>query len=125
MEEEFRELAAGGEEAVRRLEEFVDRELDTIWVGAEEEEACTGFCNGVSYSFYMSFPMFRVGGGERGDAVGFRFSFNKGICEREESLQRVGEYLKTMPRPAGMPDGEFNRFEAFAVKFLLREEVLY
>ena len=34
-EEELRELAEGGEEAVRRLEEFVDSELDVMWVSAE------------------------------------------------------------------------------------------
>ena len=35
-EEELIELAEGGEEEVRRLEEFVDGELDTMWVRAEE-----------------------------------------------------------------------------------------
>ena len=63
--------------------------------------------------------------GERGDAVGFGFFFGKAMYEGEESLQRVGEYLKTMPRLAGMPDGEFTRFRGFAVKFLLRNVVLY
>ena len=124
-EEELRELAAGGEEEVRRLEEFVDGELDTMWVSTEAEEACTGFCNSVSHSFSMLFPMFCGGEGERGDAVGFCFSFNKAIYEGEENLQRVGEYLETMRRPAGMPDGEFQRFKGFAVKFLLRDGVLY
>ena len=42
-EEALRELAEGGEEAVRRLEEFVDGELDVMWVSEEEEEACRGF----------------------------------------------------------------------------------
>ena len=62
-EEELRKLAEGGEEAVWRLEEFVDGELDTMWVSAEKEEACTGFCNtgSVSHSFSMLFPMFRGG----------------------------------------------------------------
>ena len=124
-EEEFRELAEGGEEAVRRLEEFVDGELDAMWVGAEEEEACTRFYNSGSHSFSMLFPIFRGGEGERGNAVGCCFSFNKAMYEGEESLQRVGEYLETMQRPAGMPDGEFKRFKGFAVKFLLREGVLY
>ena len=110
---------------MRRLEEFVDRELDAMWVSAEEEEACMGFCNSVSYSFSMLFPMFRRGEGERGEAVGFCFSFNKAMYEGEENLQRVGEYLETMRRPAGMPDGEFKRFKGFAVKFLLRDGVLY
>ena len=104
-EEELRELAKGGEEAVRRLEEFVDGELDVMWVSAEEEGACTGFCNSVFHSFSMLFPMFRGGEGERGDAVGFCFSFIKAMYEGEESLQRVGGYLETMRRPAGMPDG--------------------
>ena len=124
-EEELRELAEGGEVAVRRLEEFVDGELDTMWVSTEEEEACTGFCNSVSHSFSMLFPMFRGGEGECGDAVGFCFSFNKAMYEGEGNLQRVGEYLETMRRPAGMPDGEFKRFKGFAVKFLLRDGVLY
>ena len=73
----------------------------------------------------MLFPMFRGGEGERGDVVVFCFSFNKDMYEGEESLQRVGEYLETMHRPAGMPDEEFRRFKEFAVKFLLREGVLY
>ena len=124
-EEELTELAEGGEEAVQRLEEFVDGELDALWVSAKEEEACTGFCNSVSHSFSMLFPMFCAGEGERGDAVGFCFSFNKAMYEGEESLQRVGEYLEMMRRPAGMPDGEFKRFKGFAVKFLLRDGVLY
>ena len=124
-DEELRKLAEGGEEAVRRLEEFVDGELDAMWVSAEEEEACMGFCNSVSYSFSMLFPMFREGEGEHGDAVGFCFSFNKAMYEGEESLQRVGEYLETMRRLAGMPHGEFKRFKGFAVKFLLRDGVLY
>ena len=70
--------------------------------------------------------MFRGGEGECGDAVGFCqcFSFNKAMYEGEESLQGVGEYLETMQRPAGMPDGEFKRFKGFAVKFLLRDGVL-
>ena len=124
-EEELRELVEGREEAVRRLEEFVDGELDAMWVSAEEEEACTGFCNSVSHSFSMLFPMFRGGEGEHSDTVGFCFSFNKAMYEGEESLQRVGEYLETMWRPAGMLDGEFKRFKEFAVKFLLRDGVLY
>ena len=125
MEEEVRELAEGGEEAVRRLEEFVDGELDAMWVSAEEEEPCTGFCNSVFHSFSMLFPMFRGGEGEPGNVVGFCFSFNKAMYEGEESLQRVGEYLETMRTPAGMPDGEFKRIKGFAVKFLLRYGVLY
>ena len=124
-EEELRELAEGGEEAVQRLEEFVDGELDAMWVSAEEEEACTGFCNSVFHSFSMLFPIFRGGEGERSDEVGFCFSFNKAMYEGEENLQRVGEYLEMMRRPAGMPDGEFKRFKGFAVKFLLRDGVLY
>ena len=110
---------------MRRLEEFVDGELDVMWVSAEEEEACTGFCNSVSHSFSILFPMFRGGEGECGDAGGFCFSYNKAMYEGEENLQRVGEYLETMRRPVGMPDGEFKRFKGFAVKFLLRDEVLY
>ena len=38
--EDLRELADGREEAVRRLAEFVDGELDAMWVSVEEEEAC-------------------------------------------------------------------------------------
>ena len=124
-EEELRELADGGEEAVRRLEEFAEGELDPMWVSTEEEEACTGFCNSVSHSFSMSFPIFRGGKAERGDAVGFCFSCNKAMYEGEENLQRVGEYLETMWRPAGMPDGKFKRFKGFVVKFLPRAGVLY
>ena len=123
-EEELRELAEGGEEAVLRLEEFVDGELDAMWVSAEEG-ACKGFCNSVSHSFSMSFPMFRGGEGERRYVVGFCFSFNKTMYEGEENLQGVGEDLETMRRPAGMPDGEFKRFKGFAVKFLLTDGVLY
>ena len=125
IEEELRKLVEGGEEVVRRLEEFLDGELDAMWVGAEEEEACMGFCNSVSHSFSILFPMFRGGEGERGDAVGFCFFFNKAIYEAEESLQRMGEYLETMQRPAGMPDVEFKMFKGFTVKFLLRDMVLY
>ena len=110
---------------MQRLEEFVDGELHAMWVSTEEEEACTGFCNSVSHSFSMSFPMICRGEGERGDAVGFCFSFNKAMYEGEENLQRVGEYLETMRRPAGMQDGEFKRLKGFAVKFLLRDGVLY
>ena len=51
--------------------------------------------------------MFRGGEGERGDAVSFCFSFNKAMYEGEENLQRVGVYLETMRRPAGMPDGNW------------------
>ena len=40
-------------------------------------------------------------------------------------MQRAGEYLETMWRPAGMQDGEFRRFKGFAVRFLLRDRVLY
>ena len=125
MEEVFRKLAEGGEEAVGRLEEFVDRELDAMWVSAEEEEACTGFCNIGSHLFSMLFPMFRGGEGEHGFAVGFCFSFNNAMYDGEENLERVGENLETMRRPAGMPDGEFKRFKWLAVKFLLRNGVLY
>ena len=127
MEEWLTVLAEGREEALRKLEEFVDGELDALWVGAEEEEACTGFCNSVSHSFFLLFPMFRGGEGEHGNALagGFCFSFNKALYKGEESLQRVGEYLQTMRRPAGMLDGEFKRFKGFAVKFLLRDGVLY
>ena len=57
--------------------------------------------------------------------MSFCSSFKKAMYEGDESLQRVGEYLETMRRPAGMPDGEFKRFKGFAVKFLLREGVLY
>ena len=124
-QEELRELAAGGAEAVRRLEEFVDGELDPMWVSKEEKEACMGICNSVFYSISMLFPMFRGGEGERGDAVDCCFSFNKAMYEGEESLQRVGKYLETMRRTAGMLDGEFRRYKVFTVKFLLRDGVLY
>ena len=72
-EEELRKLEEGGEQAVRRLDKFVDGELDAMWVSTEEEATCTGFCNGASHSFSMLFSMFRGGEGERGDAVGFCF----------------------------------------------------
>ena len=94
-------------------------------MSTEEEEACTGFCSSVSHSFSMSFPIFRGREGERGDLVGFCFSFNKAMYQGEESLQRVGEYLETMQRLAGMPDEEFRRFKGFVVKFLLIDGVLY
>ena len=123
-EEELREMAEGGEEVVPGLEEFVDRELDAMWVSVEVGEACTGFCNSVFHSFSMLFPIFRQGEGERCDVVGLCFSFNKAMYEGEENLKRVGEYPETMWRPAGMPDGEFKRFKPFAVKFLLRDRVL-
>ena len=73
----------------------------------------------------MFFLIFCGGDGERGDAVGLCFSFNKAMNEGDESLQRVVGYLQVMPRPAGMPAEEFKRFEGFAVKFLLRDGVLY
>ena len=69
----------------------------------------------------MPFPMLRGGEGERCDAVGFCFSFNKAMYKGEENLQRVGEYLETLRRPAGIPDGEFKTFMGFAVKYLLRD----
>ena len=78
-EEEMRELAEGREEAMWRLEKFVYSELDAMWVSAEEEEGCMGFCNSVSYLFSMLFPMFRGGEGERGNVVGFFFSFGKAV----------------------------------------------
>ena len=82
------------------------------------------FCNSVSHSFSMLFPIFCGGEGERGDAVGFCFSFNKAMYEGEENLQRVGEYLEIMRRPAGMLDGQFKRFQGFGVGFLLKDRVL-
>ena len=84
-----------------------------------------GFCNIVSHSFSMLIPMFRGGEGDCGDAVSFCFSFNKAMYEGEENLQRVGEYLETVRRLAGMPDGEFRRFEGFWVRLLLRAGVVY
>ena len=51
--------------------------------------------------------------------------FNQAMYEGEQSLKRVGDYLETMWRPAGMPEGEFKRFTGFTVKYLLRDEVLY
>lgn len=57
-EDELRRKAEGREEVVRRLEEFMDGEIDTMWVSAEEEKACTGFCNRVFHSFYVSFLIF-------------------------------------------------------------------
>ena len=124
-EDELEELAEGGEEVVRRLEEFVDGELDAMWVSALEEEACKGFYNSVSHSFSMLFPMFRGKEGERSDVVGLCFSFIKAMYEGEENTRRVVEYLETMRRPAGKPDWEFNRFKGFTVKLLLRDGVLY
>ena len=103
----------------------MDGQLDAMWMSAEEEEACTGFCNSVFHSFSMLVPMFRGGDRERSDAVGFCFSFNEAMYEGEESLQRVGEYLETMRRPAGMRVGEFTRFKGSTVKLLLRVGVLY
>ena len=123
-EEALREVVEGGEEAMRRLEEFVDSELDAMWVSAEEEEACTGFGKIVSHSFSMLFPMFRGGEGEHGDAVGFCLLLNKAMYKGEDNLQRVGQYLETMWRPAGLPDGGFKMFKGFVVKFLLRDGVL-
>ena len=69
--------------------------------------------------------MFCRGEGERGDAVGCSFSFNKAMYEGEENLQMAGEYLEMMRRPAGMPEGELKRFKGFTVKFLLRDGMLY
>ena len=40
-------------------------------------------------------------------------------------MQRVGEYLEMMWGPAGMSDGELNRFQGFVVGFLPRSGVLY
>ena len=69
--------------------------------------------------------MFRGGEGERGDAVDFCFSFTKAMYEGEDNMQRVGKYVETMRRLAGIWDGEFIRFKGFAVKFVLRNGVLY
>lgn len=117
--EEFRELPEGAEETVPKLEEFVDEELDAMWVSTAEEEACTLFCNSVSHSFPMLFPIFRGGEGECGDAVGLCFPYNKAMYEGEKNLHRVGVYLEIMWRLAGMLDVEFKRFKGFAMKFLL------
>jgi hypothetical protein len=56
---------------------------------------------------------------------GFCFSFRKGIYEGDEGLWRVGEFLATMRRPVGMEDAGFKQFKNFALRFLLREGVLY
>ena len=79
--------------AVGRLDRFVDGELDAMWVSVQEEEACTGFCNSVSHSLSMLYPIFRGGEGERGNAVGICFSLDNDRYQGEESRQRVGEYL--------------------------------
>ena len=55
----------------------------------------------------------------------FCFSFNKRVYEEDEGLQRVGEYLTTMQRPAGMADSDFKRFWGFALKFLVQDGILY
>ena len=76
-----------------RLEEFVEEELDAMWVSAEEQEARMGLCHSGFNLFSILFPMFRGGEGECSDAVGFCLSFNKAMYEGEEYLQRVAEYL--------------------------------
>ena len=108
-----------------RLEEIVARELDFMWVNTEEVLACTVFCNSVSHLFAMLFPMLCGGEGEHSNLVGFCFSFNNPMCEEEENLQRVGVYLETMRRLAGMLDVGCKMVQGFVVKFLLRDVVLY
>ena len=64
-------------------------------------------------------------GDVRGAGEFFCFSFNKGVYEGDEGLQKVGEYLTTMRRPAGMANSDFKRFRGFALKFLVRDGILY
>ena len=120
-EEEIRELEEHGEEAVRQFEEFVDGELGAM----TGEQACSGFCTDSFHSFSLCFPLFR---GKRAmrESAGefFCFSFNKGVYEGDEGLQKVREYLMTMRRPAGMADSDFKRFRGFALKFLVRDGIL-
>src|SRR5437588_988312 len=116
-EEELRELREGGEEAVERLEEFVDAELGTM---------CGGFCTDRFHSF-VCFPLFtgaRVMDGDT-ETGGFSFVFKKADYAEDEGLQQAGEYLAGMRRRKGMGDAEFRTLKHFAVKFLLREGVLY
>ena len=125
MDEELRHMMEGGEKTVWRFEEFIDRDLDFMWVSAEAEKTCMGFCNSFRHSFSMLFPMFQGGQREHGNAVGFCFSLKKVIYKGEEYLQRLGEYLQTMPRPVGKSVGELKRFKGFVVLFLVRDGMLY
>ena len=102
---------------MERLEEFVDAELGTM---------CGGFCTDRFYSF-VCFPLFagvRVMDGDA-ETGGFSFVFKKADYVGDEGLQQAGEYLAGMRRPKGMGDAEFRRLKRFAVKFILREGVLY
>ena len=117
MEEELRKLREGTEEAVERLEEFMDSELGTM---------CGEFCMNSFHSF-VCFPLFtgaRVMDGDT-ETGGFSFVFKKADYAEDEGLQQAGEYLAGMRRPKGMGDAEFRRLKRFAVKFILREGVLY
>jgi hypothetical protein len=140
-EEELRELQAIGEEEVQQLEEFVDGELDVVTREKEqggedeivitgnaiEEEECSGFCTNGFHSFSLCFLLSfgRAEGIAKNGEKGFCFFFKKGVYEGDEGLQRVGDFLASMRRPAGMGDGEFKRFKNHSLKFLLREGVLY
>ena len=84
-EEESRALAEGGEEEVHRLEEFVDGELDAMWVNLEEEEACRGFVIVILIRFLCYFLCFEE---ERESAAMQRaFVFlSIRLCTREEKI---------------------------------------
>src|SRR5205807_3480320 len=87
---------------------------------------CVGFCTDRFHSF-VCFPLFagvRVMDGDT-ETGGFSFVFKKADYVRDEGLQQAGEYLAGMRRPKGMGDAEFRGLKRFAVKFLLREGVLY
>ena len=62
-----------------------------------------------------------------GDAEtgGFSFVFNMADYAGDNGLQQAGEYLAGMRKPKGIGDAEFRRCKRFAVKFPLREGVLY
>src|SRR5437588_3793274 len=87
---------------------------------------CGGFCTDRFHSF-VCFPLFagvRVMGGD-GETGGVSFGVKKADYAGDEGLQQAGEYLAGMRRPKGMGDAEFRRLKRFAVKFILREGVLY
>jgi hypothetical protein len=52
-------------------------------------------------------------------------SFQRGLYDEEPGLVRIGEFLSTFRRPAGVGVAEFGAFKREATQFLLKDGVLY
>jgi hypothetical protein len=56
---------------------------------------------------------------------GFPFHSQRSEYEEDKGLQWAGDFLVSMRRSVGMWNGEFKRFKSHALKFLVRDRVLY